>query len=87
MPGGLAFSEFRGYERWPVIAINENQGVMAVIMGNPIMIDAYKEGVHNDQDLPGLALRWRRSIGARKNKRRTLDSQRCQVLNMTLISW
>ena len=45
VPGGLAFSEFRGYERWPVIAISENQGVMAVIMGNPIMIDAYKEGV------------------------------------------
>jgi hypothetical protein len=33
VPGGLAFSEFRGYERWPVIAISENQGVMAVIMG------------------------------------------------------
>jgi len=45
VPGGLAFSEFRGYEGWPVIAISENGGNFAVILGNPIMIDAYKEGV------------------------------------------
>ena len=43
--GGLAFSEFRGYEDWPVIAISENGGNFAVILGNPMMIDAYKEGV------------------------------------------
>ena len=45
VPGGLAFSEFRGYEDWPVIAISENGGKLAVIMGNPVMIEAYKEGV------------------------------------------
>ena len=45
VPGGLAFSEFRGYEDWPVIAISENGGKLAVIMGNPAMIDAYKQGV------------------------------------------
>jgi hypothetical protein len=45
VPGGLAFSEFRGYEAWSVIAISENGGHIAVIMGNPAMIDAYKEGV------------------------------------------
>jgi len=45
VPGGLAFSEFRGYEGWPVIAISENEGLIAVIVGNPVMIDAYKEGV------------------------------------------
>src|SRR6516164_1060620 len=43
--GGLAFSEFRGYESWPVIAISENEGKIAVIVGNPVMIDAYKAGV------------------------------------------
>ena len=26
VPGGLAFSEFRGYEDWAVIAISENGG-------------------------------------------------------------
>src|SRR5271170_3752434 len=45
VPNGLAFSEFRGYENWPVIAISENGGKIAVILGNPIMIDAYKAGV------------------------------------------
>ena len=42
VPDGLAFSEFRGYEDWQVIAISENLGLIAVIMGNPVMIDAYK---------------------------------------------
>ena len=45
VPGGLAFSEFRGYEDWSVIAISGNGGKMAVIMGNPATIDAYKQGV------------------------------------------
>ena len=45
VPNGLAFSEFRGYEDWPVIAISQNGGKIAVIVGNPVMIDAYKEGV------------------------------------------
>jgi hypothetical protein len=45
VPGGLAFADFRGYEGWAVIAVSENGGKMAVIMGNPTMIDAYKEGV------------------------------------------
>jgi cytochrome P460 len=45
VPNGLAFSEFRGYEDWPVIAISENLGMIAVIVGNPAMIDAYRQGV------------------------------------------
>jgi hypothetical protein len=45
VPGGLAFAEFKGYESWPVIAISENGGVIAVIVGNPAMIDAYRGGI------------------------------------------
>lgn len=45
VPGGLAFSEFRGYESWQVISISQDGPVMAVILGNPLMIDAYKAGV------------------------------------------
>jgi mono/diheme cytochrome c family protein len=41
---GLAFSEFRGYESWPVISISHNGGAVAAILGNPVMIDAYKAG-------------------------------------------
>jgi hypothetical protein len=56
VPGGLAFSEFRGYEDWSVIAISENGGVIAAILGNPAMIDAYKEGVPgNGKPFPDAA--------------------------------
>ena len=53
VPNGLAFSEFTGYESWPVIAISENGGKIAVIVGNPAMIEAYKRGVPgNGQPFP-----------------------------------
>jgi hypothetical protein len=53
VPNGLAFSEFKGYESWPVIAISDNGGKIAAIVGNPVMIDAYKEGVpRNGQPFP-----------------------------------
>jgi hypothetical protein len=45
VPGGLAFSEFRGYEAWQTISISRNEKVMAVILGNPAMIDAYRNGI------------------------------------------
>jgi hypothetical protein len=45
VPNGLAFSEFKGYERWQVISISRNGALMAVILGNPAMIDAYKAGI------------------------------------------
>jgi cytochrome c553 len=44
IPNGLAFSEFRGYEGWPVIAISHNGDKVAAILGNAVMIDAYKAG-------------------------------------------
>src|SRR5947208_16319229 len=45
VPGGLAFSEFRGYEAWQVLSISQNGPVMAVILANPVMIEAYRAGV------------------------------------------
>ena len=45
VPNGLALSEFKGYEGWQVISISENGGLIAVILGNPAMIGAYKAGV------------------------------------------
>jgi hypothetical protein len=44
VPGGLAFSEFRGYEGWQAVAIS-HAGKVALILGNPVMIDAYQSGV------------------------------------------
>jgi len=44
VPGGLAFSEFRGYEGWQTVAISHTDDVMAVILANPLMIEAFKAG-------------------------------------------
>jgi Cytochrome P460 len=45
VPGGLAFSEFRGYEGWQVVATSQNDKLVAVILANPVMIGAFQAGV------------------------------------------
>jgi Cytochrome P460 len=45
VPGGLAFSEFEGYEAWQTISISRNDRVVAAILGNTVMIDAYQAGI------------------------------------------
>ena len=45
VPGGLAFSEFKGYEGWQVISMSRNERAVAVIVGNPAMIAAYEAGI------------------------------------------
>ncbi len=44
VPNGLAFSEFRGYEDWQTVSISHNGNLMALILANPVMIDAYRAG-------------------------------------------
>ena len=45
VPGGLAFAEFKGYEAWQTIGVSRNERVVAVILGNPAMIEAYQAGI------------------------------------------
>ena len=45
VPGGLSFSEFRGYEAWQVVSISQDGPLMATILANPVMIDAYSAGI------------------------------------------
>jgi hypothetical protein len=45
VPGGLSFSEFKGYESWQVINLSQNGGAFAAILGNPAMINAYQAGI------------------------------------------
>ena len=45
VPGGLAFSEFRGYEAWQVVSISQDGNLVAAILANPVMIQAYLAGV------------------------------------------
>jgi len=45
VPGGLAFAEFRGYEKWQVVSLSEDGGRYSVILANPAMISAYQAGI------------------------------------------
>src|SRR4051794_11436671 len=50
---GIAFSDFRGYEDWPVVSSARTDEVLKVIVANPTMIEAYKAGVPgNGQPFP-----------------------------------
>jgi hypothetical protein len=55
VPGGLGFSEFKGYEDWEAVApsLTDATNVFRLIAANPVMIDAYKKGVPgNGQPFP-----------------------------------
>jgi Cytochrome P460 len=53
VPGGLAFSEFQGYERWQTISVSHNEKAVVLILGNPAMIDAFQAGIpDNGQPFP-----------------------------------
>ena len=45
VPGGLAFAEFKGYEDWQTVSVSKNDQVFALILANPVMIEAYRSGV------------------------------------------
>ena len=44
-PNGVAFSEFRGYETWQDVAVSQTVDGIKAILGNPVMIKAYREGI------------------------------------------
>jgi hypothetical protein len=52
-PSGVPYSDFRGYEDWPVVSTARTDQVLKVIVGNPLMIKAYKAGTPgNHQPFP-----------------------------------
>jgi hypothetical protein len=50
-PGGIAFSDFRGYEDWSVASSARTDEVLKVIVANPAMIKAYKAGTPGNGQL------------------------------------
>ena len=44
VPGGLAFSEFKGYESWQLVSISQDGPLVAAILANPVMIAAFQAG-------------------------------------------
>ena len=45
VPGGLAFSEFRGYEKWETVGVSQAGNLIEVILANPAMISGYQAGI------------------------------------------
>ena len=44
-PNGIAFSDFQGYESWENVAVSVTEDGIKAILGNPVMIKAYKDGI------------------------------------------
>ena len=69
VPNGLAFADFRGYEDWQAVGPSQTdaQNVMRLIVANPVMINAYKDGYSRQwQAAFPRAPRLRRLSGDRK---------------------
>src|SRR5476649_582619 len=45
LPGGISFSEFKGYGDWQLISSAQTDDRMKVILGNPTIIAAFKAGI------------------------------------------
>jgi hypothetical protein len=53
VPGGLAFSEFKGYEGWQAVSLSQSEKAVALILGNPALIEAFQAGIPgNGQPFP-----------------------------------
>jgi len=66
IPGGLAFSEIKGYEQWQIVgpSFTDASHVLRAIVANPVMIKAYQDGVPgNGKPFPDgskiVKLEWR----------------------------
>jgi hypothetical protein len=45
---GLSFSDFKGYEDWQDVSVSVTETSVKAILANPVMMKAYKEGVHEN---------------------------------------
>ena len=72
VPNGLAFSDFRGYENWQVVAVSQTEDLLKVMVANPTMIDAYRAGFPATVSLSPTVPRLQKSNGNRKGARKPL---------------
>ena len=94
-PNGIAFSEFKDYEAWQVIApalpddaggcgLSPAPGCIKAIVGNPVMIEAYKAGIPaNGRSVPDGAamakLEWQKGHPAASAYRVTVPGAFSEV--------
>ena len=48
VPNGLGFADFRGYENWEDVAVSETETGIKVIVANPTMMAAFRDGLPAD---------------------------------------
>jgi hypothetical protein len=49
--GNLAFSDFKGYEDWRVVAVSQTATQLKVIVANDVMLGAFRQGLPADGKL------------------------------------
>ena len=87
VPDGLAFSEFKGYETWQIIAVSQTGDLLVAILGNPEIIAAFQAGVPgNGKPFPDgskmAKIHWNAKKSAEAPRRRW-----CPTPCTTSISW
>ncbi len=88
VPGGLAFSEFKGYEDWQTISVSKTDHAFAVILANPVMIDAYRAGVPgNGKPFPDGSKMAKIHWKPEKSTEAPIQQRWCRAYRQTLISW
>ena len=86
--GGLAFSEFRGYEDWQTVSVSQTEGALAVILANSVMIEAYRAGVpDNGKPFPEGSKMAKIHWNPKKSAEPPTQRQGCRAPCMTLTSW
>ncbi|HEY0687359.1 MAG TPA: cytochrome P460 family protein [Steroidobacter sp.] len=69
VPGGLSFSEFKGYESWQMVSASHNPKSIAVVLGNPTMIKAFEAGIPaNGKPVPDGAMMAKMHYAPKKNQ-------------------
>lgn len=43
--GGLAWSDFRGYDTWQSVAVSQTETEIKAIVANPVMMEAFRNGL------------------------------------------
>ena len=85
--GGLAFSEFRGFEDWATVAVSQAGDLIEVIVANPVMIKAYRAGVPGKGKPFPDGAKMAKIHWTPKKQEAYPVSHPCQVRSMTLASW
>jgi hypothetical protein len=84
--GGLAFSEFRGYEAWQTISVSRNEKVATTILGNPVMIKASSRVFPATGNLFRTVRRWPKFIG-RRSRTSSFRVRQCRTSLRTSTLW